>query len=220
MSILSKNLKLLRKESYLSFEDIVEKIGCTEEEFIEWEEGLSEPDEDTLEIACQVLKMPYEDIRERDSTLEREEATKLMKTSGARKNYDWYFGSKSAKMFYIGYIIYFVFGLALALFVWSKLNPTDDAIMEILDYYGGITFEQVKMQILLGNLVTCLSVYFGGAGIFMAIWYLKRHTIRFSWWYILWFSVILTIFVIISAIACIPFLVYSFKQLFRKVKSV
>ena len=51
MSILSKNLKLLRKESYLSFEEIVEKIGVSEEEFLEWEEGLSEPDEDTLEIA-------------------------------------------------------------------------------------------------------------------------------------------------------------------------
>lgn len=220
MSILSKNLKLLRKESYLSFEEIVEKIGVSEEEFLEWEEGLSEPDEDTLEIACQVLKMPYEDIRERDLTLEREEATKQMKTSGARKNYDWYFGSRTAKLFHIGYIVYFIVGLVLASLAWKMMMPTDEAINELLEDNVGVSFEWLKLTIMLGNFVSCFSVFAGGAGIFIAIWYLKRRTIRFSWWYILWFSVILTLFVIISAIACIPFFVYSIIQLFPKRKGV
>lgn len=117
MSILSKNLKLLRKESYLSFEEIVEKIGVTEEEFIKWEEGISEPDEYTLEVVCQVLRMPYEDVRVRDLTLEREEALKQMKESGVRKDYDWYFGSRAVKLFHIGYIAYFIIGIVLVFLV-------------------------------------------------------------------------------------------------------
>lgn len=218
MSILSKNLKLLRKESYLSFEEIVEKIGVTEEEFIEWEEGISEPDDDTLELACQVLKMPYEDIRERDLTLEREDALKQMKGSESRKNYDWYFGSKSVKLFHIGYIAYFVLGLAITIFIWIKMIPSDEMVNELLEYNIGMTFEQLKLEIMLGNFVSCFSVFAGGAGIFIAIWYFKRHTFRFSFWYILWFGVLLTVFVIISAIACIPFFVYSIIQLFPKSK--
>ncbi len=220
MSILSKNLKLLRKESYLSFEEIVEKIGVTEAEFLEWEEGVSEPDEDTLEIACQVLKMPYEDIRDRDLTLEREDALKQMKDSGVRKNYDWYFGSRTAKLFHIGYIVYFIVGLVLAILAWRTMMPTDEVINELLEYNIGVTFEQLKLEIMLGNFVTCFSVFAGGAGIFIAIWYFKRHTFRFSPWYILWFSLLLTIFVIISAIACIPFFVYSIVQLLPKRKKV
>lgn len=220
MSILSKNLKLLRKESYLSFEELVERIGVTEAEFLEWEEGVSEPDEDTLEIACQVLKMPYEDVRDRDLTLEREAALKQMKDSGVRKNYDWYFGSRKAKLFHIGYIIYFIVGLVLAILAWRTMMPTDEIINELLEYNIGVTFEQLKLEIMLGNFVTCFSVFAGGAGIFIAIWYFKRHTFRFSLWYILWFSLLLTIFVIISAIACIPFFVYSFVQLLPKRKKV
>lgn len=218
MSILSKNLKLLRKESYLSFEEIVEKIGCTEEEFIEWEEGVTEPDEYTLEKICQVLRMPYEDIRERDLSLEREAALKQMKGSASRKNYDWYFGSKTEKLFHLGYILYFVIGLSIALLVWKKMMPTDEVINKLLEYNWELTFEQLKIQIIIERLVSCLSVFVGGAGIFIIIWYFKRHTFKFSIWYIFWFSLILAVFLIISAVACIPFFVYSIIKLFPKNK--
>ncbi len=220
MSILSKNLKLLRKESYLSFEEIVEKIGVTEEEFIEWEEGISEPDEDTLETICQVLKMPYEDIRDRDLTLEREDALKQMKGNGVRKNYDWYFGSRTAKLFHIGYIVYFIIGLAVALYVWRKIIPSDEVIKIFSEEILDMTFEQLKFQILFRELITCLSVFAGGAGIFIAVWYFKRHTFVFNPWYILWFSLLIIVYIIISAIACIPFFVYSIMQLIPKRKRV
>lgn len=220
MTILSKNLKLLRKESYLSFEEIVMKIGVTEEEFLEWENGISEPNEILLEKVCEVLKMPYEDIRERDLTIEREEALAQMKGTKTRKNYDWYFGSKTEKLFHIGYIVYFVIGLTMALLIWNYMQSLYGDYSELLDYYPGYTVEQIKLELMIDDLVSCLSVFSFGAGIFIAIWYFKRHTFTFSWWYILWFSLLLTIFVIISAIACIPFFIYSITKLFPKNKKV
>lgn len=220
MSVLSRNLKLLRKESYLSFEEIVEKIGVTEEEFLAWEEGVSEPNELQLEIACKVLKMPYEDIRERDLTLERDEALAQMKGGKTRKNYDWYFGSRTAKLFYIGYIVYFVVGLVITYLVWDFLQSLYGDYSVLQEVYPEMTISQIKLMVMFEDLVSCLSVFAFGAGIFMAVWYFKRHTFRFSWWYILWFSLLLTIFVIIAAIGCIPFFVYSIIQLLPKNKRV
>lgn len=220
MSILSKNLKLLRKESYLSFEEIVEKIGVTEEEFLSWEEGLSEPDEETLEIVCRVLRMPYEDIRDRDLTLEREEATKQMKNKGVRKDYDWYFGSKTAKLFHIGYILYFIIGLIVAILVWRKMISMYGDFTELLEFFPGMTVEQIKLKYMFQDLVSCLAVFAFGAGIFIAVWFFKRHTFVFNPWYILWFSLLLLLFVIIAAVTCIPFFVYSIIQLFPKKKRV
>lgn len=220
MSILSKNLKLLRKESYLSFEEIVEKIGVSEEEFLEWEEGLSEPDEDTLEIACQVLKMPYEDIRERDLTLEREEATKQMKTSGARKNYDWYFGSKSVKVFHIIYILYFVLGLSLTSFVLYNIIKAYGDFSQFVELFPGMSIEEIKFRLISQSIISCFSVFAGGAGVFLIIWYFKRHTFRFYYWYLFILGLLLTLYIIVSAIACIPFFVYSIIQLFSKRKKV
>ena len=218
MSILSKNLKLLRKESYLSFEEIVEKIGVTEEEFLSWEEGISEPDEETLEIVCRVLRMPYEDIRDRDLTLEREEATKQMKNKGVRKDYDWYFGSKTAKLFHIGYILYFIIGLIVAILVWRKMISMYGDFTELLEFFPGMTVEQIKLKYMFQDLVSCLAVFAFGAGIFIAVWFFKRHTFVFNPWYILWFSLLLLVFVIIAAVTCIPFFVYSIIQLFPKKK--
>ena len=100
------------------------------------------------------------------------------------------------------------------------MMPTDEAINELLEDNVGVSFEWLKLTITLGNFVSCFSVFAGGAGIFIAIWYFKRHSFRFSAWYILWFSLLLTIFIIISAIACIPFFVYSIIQLFPKRKKV
>lgn len=220
MSILSKNLKLLRKESYLSFEEIVEKIGVTEEEFLSWEEGISEPDEETLEIVCRVLRMPYEDIRDRDLTLEREEATKQMKNKGVRKDYDWYFGSKTAKLFHIGYILYFIIGLIVAILVWRKMISMYGDFTELLEFFPGMTVEQIKLKYMFQDLVSCLAVFAFGAGIFIAVWFFKRHTFVFNPWYILWFSLLLLVFVIIAAVTCIPFFVYSIIQLFPKKKRV
>ena len=59
MSILSKNLKLLRKESYLSLEEIAEKVGASEEKILEWEEGVSEPNDIILEKLCQPYWRPH-----------------------------------------------------------------------------------------------------------------------------------------------------------------
>ncbi len=216
MSILSKNLKLLRKESYLSFEEIVEKIGVTEDEFLKWEEEILEPNELQLEKICEVLKMPYEDIRERDLTIEREEALSQMKVGKIRKNYDWYFGSRTTKLFYIGYITYFILGLVGVFLVWRFMQSLYGDYSVLLEVYPNKTIEQIKLMVMLEDLVRCLSVYAFGTGIFMAIWFFKRHTFRFSWWYILWFSLLLTIFVIISGICCIPFFIYSIVQLFPK----
>ncbi|MBQ8293165.1 MAG: helix-turn-helix transcriptional regulator [Bacilli bacterium] len=219
MSILSKNIKLLRKESFLSFEEIVEKIGVTEEEFLKWEEGLEEPNDLILERVCQVLKMPFEDIKERDLTLEREEALSQMKKTGTiRKNYDWYFGSKSEKLFHIGYIAYFIIGLVAAFFVANLLQKSYGDLEELLEFYPGYTIEELKMVFYFQSLISCLSVYSFGASVFILIWYFKRHTFTFSWWYILWFSVLLTVMTIIGAIGCIPFFIYSIIKLFPKNK--
>ena len=100
------------------------------------------------------------------------------------------------------------------------MMPTDEAINVLLEDNVGVSLEWLKLTIMLGNFVSCFSVFAGGAGIFIAIWYFKRHSFRFSPWYILWFSLLLIIFIIISAIACIPFFVYSIVQLLPKRKKV
>ncbi len=217
MSVLSKNIKLLRKESFLSFEEIVEKIGVTKEEFLEWEEGVSEPNEYVLEKVCQVLKMPYEDIRDRDLTLEREEALNKMKKTGAiRRNYDWYFGSKTEKLFHVGYIMYFVVGLIVAILVFNFMQSLYGDYSELLEFYPGYTIEELKLKLFFENLTTCLSFYTFGAGIFILIWYFKRHTFVFRWWYIMWIGILLTLLSIIGAVGCIPFFIYSIVKLFPK----
>ena len=216
MSILSRNLKLLRKESYLSLEEIVERVGITEEKLLEWEEGISEPNDIILEKLCVVLKMPFEDIRERDLTLEREEAVSKMKAKNTRTNYDWYFGSKKEKIFHLGYILYFVVGLTLAILVCNLLQKRFGDYSIIQEYYPEYTLEYIKMMLYLNDLYKCLLVFIIGCGIFMGIWFFKRHTIPIYWWYIWFLSLIITAAVVVCVIGCIPFFVYSIIKLFSK----
>lgn len=216
MSILARNLKLLRQESYLSLEEIVEKVGITEKELLEWEEGVSEPNDIVLEKLCKVLRMPFEDIRDRDLTLERQEALGQMKGTKVRNNYDWYFGSKSEKLFHIGYIVYFIVGLAIALFVCKLLQSRYGDYSIFQEYYPQYTLEYIKLKLLFNDLIKCLGVFVVGCAIFMGIWFFKRHTIPIHWWYIWFISIIITVIMIVSVIACIPFFVYSIIKLFPK----
>ena len=218
MSILSKNLKLLRKESYLSFDEIVDKIGTTQEEFLKWEEGISEPNEIILEKVCQVLKMPYEDIRERDLTEERNDALNQMKAKKDRKNYDWYFGSKTEKLFYIGYIVYFIIGLTLAIVICNALQLRYGDYSGVMANYPDYTLEYVKLLLFIKDLIKCLTVFVIGCAIFIFIWVLKRYTIPIYWWYIWFISIIITALLVVSALGCIPFFVYSIVNIFKKKK--
>ena len=216
MSILSKNLKLLRKESYLSLEEIAEKAGASEEKILEWEEGVSEPNDIILEKLCVVLRMPFEDIRERDLTLERQEAVSQMKGKQTRTNYDWYFGSKKEKLFHLGYILYFIIGLTVAILVCDVLQTRFGDYSMMQEYYPEYTLEYIKMMLYLNDLYKCLLVFIVGCGIFMGIWFFKRRTIPIYWWYIWFLSLIITVEMIVCAIGCIPFFVYSIIKLFPK----
>lgn len=218
MSILSKNLKLLRKESYLSLDEIVDKVGITKEEYTKWEEGIGEPNDIVLEKLCQVLKMPYEDIRERDLTEERDEALSQMKGKKDRKNFDWYFGSKTEKMFHLAYIIYFIVGLSLAILVCNLLQLRYGDYSMVSLNYPNYTLEYIKILLFVLDLIKCIGVFVVGCGVFMLIWFLKRHTIPIYWWYIWFISFIITALIIISALGCIPFFVYSIIKLIKKKK--
>ena len=110
--------------------------------------------------------------------------------------------------------------LIVAILVWRKMISMYGDFTELLEFFPGMTVEQIKLKYMFKDLVSCLAVFAFGAGIFIAVWFFKRHTFVFNPWYILWFSLLLLVFVIIAAVTCIPFFVYSIIQLFPKKKRV
>lgn len=219
MSILSENLKLLHQESGLTYEELSIRTGINESILKAFENEKLEPNEYQLEVLCRVLRFPYEDIYERNLIEERKTATKRMRSSNTRTQYNWYFGDRKVFWFYLSYIIFFVVMVTcLSLYYINKLSEIN--FLELYSLYKaqfGITisyplfcFEIVYNEIFIG-----LSVFgFGVAG-FIGFDYFKKHQFVFRWWMIFFISTIIAFLRIFGIIAAIPYLVICICNLIK-----
>ena len=91
MSNLAENLKLLRNEADLSIEELSEKTGINVILLEAFENDKCTPNEYQLEVLCKVLKIPADEIEERDLQAERKQATQMMRSKENRNNFNWYF---------------------------------------------------------------------------------------------------------------------------------
>ena len=219
MSLLSENLKLLHQESGLSFEELSEKTGIDVVIIKAFEQEKLVPNDYQLELLCRVLKFPYEDIEERNLTEERKTATKKMRSSATREQYNWYFGNRKVFWFYLGYIIYFVVMItALSLYYINKLKGIDlageYALYKI--YYTDVEpYWLFCIQVIYSEVFVGLSVFgFGVAG-FIGFHYLKTHQFIFRWWMIFFISTIIAFLRIFGIVAAIPYLIICITNLVK-----
>jgi len=218
MSILSSNLKLLREELSMSIEDLSYRVGISASDIEAYEKGTKIPNASNLIKLCETLRVPYEDVMERDLSEERKTAQQEMKKAykeSKEGEFDWYYGNKKEKRFFIFYMIYFVLGLALAgVAIWFVVtNINYDVLAQI---YPEAELPLLKTIMITEYVSSIIGVFGFGAGIFILVDYFKSHTFVFNWWYIFLLSLIISIISIGGAILSIPFLVKSIKKVFLK----
>lgn len=219
MSLLSENLKLLHHESGLSFEELSDRTKIDVILLKAFENDKLVPNDFQLEELCRVLKFPYEDIYERNLVEERSSATKKMRSSQTREQYNWYFGDRKVFWFYLGYIIFFVLMVSLlTLYYVNKLKDVN--IYEIYTLYKfefAITspYWVFFIQFIYNEMFIGLSIFgFGVAG-FIAFHYLKTHQFVFHWWMLFFISTILAFLRIFGIVAAIPYLVICISNLIK-----
>lgn len=220
MSILSSNLKLLREESRLSIDELAYKVDVSASDIDAFEKGTKIPNAQTLVKLCEVLRVPYEDVMDRDLTEERKLATQEMKKlykQSSSGELDWYYGNKKDKLLFILYMIYFVLGLVISgLALWFIISNLNFEVLQ--EYYPEAELPLIKAQMIV-NAVSWVGSVFGlGAGVFIIIDYFKSHTFVFKWWYIFFISLIFTIISIGGLVLSIPFFVKAVKKVFLKNK--
>ena len=219
MSILSENLKLLHRESGLSYEELSIRTGINESIIKAFENEQLEPNEYQLEILCRVLRFPYEDIYERNLVEERKAATRKMRSNTTREQYNWYFGDRKVFWYYLSYIIFFVVMITgLSLYYINKLSNYN--FLEIYYLYKaeyGITLSYTMfcIKIIYSEVYVGLSVFgFGVAG-FIGFDYLKKHRFVFRWWMLFFISTIIAFLRIFGIVAAIPYLIICISNLIK-----
>lgn len=218
MSYTAKNLKVLRNEANLSFQELEELTGIDEEILREFELGHLNPSYSQLVTLCRVLKMPVEDIDTRNLEEERRNATIQMKNT-SRTNYNWYFGDRKRLMFLIGYIAYFFLGIGiLGLIYYFKFSNIDFEMMyyEYQQHYIMPAYETFVFQYIYNEVINSLYIFGLGAAIFMVVDYYSRHTFVFHWYLLFFLGIIITLAQIIGLLASIPFLVIVIRRIVLK----
>ena len=203
--MLGANIKLLREEARLTKEELAEKVNISVEELTNIEKGKIIPDNKLLKQMCVYLRISVEDILERDIVEERNDAGRRMKHSSSRKDYNWYLGDKKKFIFYLSYLFVIPITFIIAYLI---LSPMKDVLIETLE----MTNTKANLLILY---YSYLAAAFP-ALIYLIIFIVKRFRIVFRWWYILIFSLIITIATILANILLIPGLIYSLYQVIIK----
>ena len=98
---LPSNIKVLREEARLSVEEFAKRANVSVETVIGWEKGTIKVYTKDLIVICPILRISEEDIRERDIKQERLDAYDRMKHGLNRRNFNWYYGSRSKVIFYL-----------------------------------------------------------------------------------------------------------------------
>ena len=218
LSRLADNLKLLRDEASLSFEELSEKTGINKILLEAFENEKCVPNEYQLEVLCKVLKIPADEIEERDLHEERKQAIQMMKSKEHRNNYNWYFGSRKKFIFYLSYIIYFV--VAVSLMALYYLNKFEGITLEMLHKEwittSAFSFPTYVILFYYTHMSLGITIFSLGVSIFLLIDYFSKHSFYFRWWYIFWISFFFTCLQIIGFVGAIPYLIYVIIRLMKR----
>ncbi len=207
MSILSDNIKLLREEAYLSKEDIAYDMHIDKELVDSWENGTIVPDEDELSELCKLIHIHPEDILSRNLVEERGNADKAMRKN-SRKDFNWYYGSRSTWTTFIVMAIVVPVVFLLVYFI-GKPILTPYVLYQLQEQTASFLMRLLKTNyILIYSYAICSFI----CGVFMLVLYFKSHTFRFQWWYIFFIEFIIAIFVIGSLVLFIPCYIYILYQ--------
>ena len=202
MKYIATNIKVLRQEARLSFEDLSEITEISVDRLKQIEKGKIIPTEEEVELLCKPLRIHYEDIIERDILSERNEAGRKMKKSEYRGNYNWYLGDRKVFWIYFSYMLVVIIGLVL-ISIMSKLLNLD--IIYIFDNNG-----QLLPTTWLEAIITSYALVSYVSGISFIIWLGIKLRYRFQWWHIFWISFVLSLVPVVGAITMLPSLGYSF----------
>lgn len=202
MKYIATNIKVLREEARLSFEELSEITSIDVERLKQIEKGKILPTEKEVEILCKPLRIHYEDIIERDILSERNEAGRRMKKGADRKNYNWYYGDRKVLGIYLTYLLVAVIGLVGITFL-SKFTGIDLIIR--LNEAG-----QLLPTTYLEAFITAYVLMSFPAGVAFIVWLLIKLRYRFAWWHIFWLSFVLSLVPVVGALTIIPGIGYSF----------
>lgn len=212
MKYISTNIKVLREEARLSYEELSEITNINIQRLKEFEKGKTIPTEEEIEILCKPLRIHYEDIIERDILSERNDAGKRMRKSQDRNNYNWYLGDRKKFGLYFSYFLIITLGLCL-ITITSKITGID--IIFRLDLNG-----MLIPTTWLEAFITSYLLMSYPAGICFIVWLLIKLRYRFVWWHIFWLSFVISLIPVVGAFSMIPGIGYSFyKSIIKRGKN-
>ena len=208
---LPSNVKVLREEARLSVQEFAHLANVSAETVVGWEKGTIKVYTKDLIVICPILRISEEDIRERDIKQERLDAYDRMKHGNSRKNFDWYYGSKSKVIFYLlpiiliplAALIGYLFSLSMAEY-YKELN---DLWVQSGNTGSNFLFEYYYLIYPLVAATICGLV-------FIIIEVIKRFRQYLKWWYILIGLSFSSVLLFIAGVAVIPFYIYCVYQVF------
>lgn len=208
---LASNIKVLRQEARLSIEEFAEKAGVSVDTVKAWENGTSKPYTKDLMIICPILRIHEDDILERDIASERMEATKRMKHSNVRSNYNWYYGSRRKIIFYLLPVI-----IIPVLFLLTYLVVTStSSFEELIAFYES---QKIEVNFMIKYYYIVYPYIASGicASVFIIIELIKKFGRYFRVWYIYLIISFASVILAILLLMLIPYYIYCLYQLFIK----
>lgn len=208
---LPSNIKVLREEARLSVEEFAKLAAVSVETVIGWEKGAIKVYTKDLLVICPILRISEEDIRERDIKQERLDAYERMKHGNSRKNFDWYYGSRSKVIYYLLPIILIplaaLLGYLVSLTMGEYYKGLNDLWIQAGNSSPNILYEYYNIIYPFVAAVIC-------GVIFMVIEVIKRFRQYLRWWYIMIAVSFSSILFFVACVAVIPFYIYCIYQVF------
>ncbi len=178
---LGSNIRLLREEARLTIEEFAEKAGVSVEVVKMWENGTLKPYTKELMVICPILRIHEEDILERNLVEERQSAYKKMKQGPNRKNFDWYYGSRSKFIFYLLAVILIpLVGLITGLLLYNNA-----AIEEAKEIWNEASNGEPNYLLEYAHIIYAYVMAAICGGVFMIIDVVKRFRQYIRVWYII-----------------------------------
>lgn len=210
LTIIGSNISVLRSEARLSVEEFSEASGLSVERIVSLEKGLSKPLTKELMVICPILRISEEDLLERDIKAEREDAKRRMKNSSSRKNYDWYYGKKSTKVFYLLALILIPLTFIISYFgIFSFIS--EDMFKNATEGEEQVVLNIKVYRFIYSYIFTCIT-----GAVFMIISTIKRFGRLFRFWMIPLFIFSSGLIYLGIAILLIPYYGYCFYKLVFK----
>ena len=208
---LPSNIKVLREEARLSVEEFAHLANVSIETVVGWEKGTIKVYTKDLIVICPILRISEEDIKERDIKKERLDAYDRMKHGNSRKNFDWYYGSKSKVIYYLLPIILIpivaLLGYLISLSMQDYYKELNDLWIQAGNSAPNYLFEYYYI-------IYPIIAATGVSIVFMIIEIIKRFRQYFRWWYIMIAISFSSVLFFIALIATIPFYIYCIYQVF------